>query len=112
MPESCTKVIELQCEDIDHSYQYPYVLSCSDQEILFSLRSKKTYNLNPVLLLDLQKTHDSLLPLKKGHKITDPSLALGCEILQGTFTDDGEWLTTYVPSKPGLVTFQLVFTQY
>ena len=71
MPEPVIKVIELQCNDIDHSYQYPYVLSCSNQKILFSLRSVKTYNLHPVLLIDAQTQLHPVLPLAKGNSITD-----------------------------------------
>lgn len=47
------KVIELDEKYIDRSTDYPYVQSChKDKTVVFSVRSKKTYKYQPVLILD------------------------------------------------------------
>lgn len=112
MSEPTRKLIELEDRFVDHSYDYPYVLSCSSQLVLFSLRSNKTYDFYPILVMDKHKQPDLILPLKAGTSLDDPVITENCELLEGEFEDDGEWLCTFKPSSPGLVFYQLIFVRF
>jgi hypothetical protein len=47
------KVIELEDHFIDHSSDYPYVQSChKNKQVIFTLRSTKTFKYQPILIID------------------------------------------------------------
>lgn len=112
MEDTVIKYIELEDHLVDHSFEYPYMLSCSHQQIAFSLRSKKTYRLRPLLLFDPQKSPQPLLPLAQGADLTSSAITASCLIMEGKFTEDGEWICILKPETPGLVCFQVVFTDF
>lgn len=64
------KVIELEDKYVDHYSDYPYVQSChKDKSVLFSLRTKKTYKYQPILILDSYEKDKLMLPLIVGRSI-------------------------------------------
>lgn len=70
MKKQTYKVIELEDKYIDHSADYPYVQSChKDKTVLFSLRTKKTYKYQPILMLDTYEKDKMVLPLIVGRNI-------------------------------------------
>ena len=81
MAESTLKLIELDGDLVSHASDYPYVVSCSHKKILFSLRSKKTYNFKPILIIDPFKLFDPVLPIVKGDSLKDQKIRDNCLLL-------------------------------
>lgn len=104
------KVIELEDKYVDHSAEYPYVQSCHENKyVVFTLRTKKTYKYQPVLLIDCQEKEKLFLPLIVGRSIEGLD---DCEVLKGEFHEDGGWICKYKFRQPGLLHYQLVFVDY
>ncbi len=70
MDKKTLKVIELEDKFIDHYSDYPYVQSChKNKNVLFTLRTKKTYKYQPILILDSYEKDKLVLPLIVGRSI-------------------------------------------
>jgi len=95
---------------VDHSADYPYVQSChKNKQVIFSLRSKKTYKYQPVLLIDCYEKEKLALPQIVGRSIEKLE---SCEVITGEFSEDGCWMCKYQFKQPGLLHYQLVFVDY
>lgn len=108
MKSNTIKIIELEDHYVNRQGEYPYIHSIRST-IRFRLRSKITFDHQPILLIEKLETFDYILPLKEHIDIASPKNTANFYMLQGNLRNDGAWEAELPTTNPGVISFQLVF---